>query len=140
MARARAALGAPGRLSPTSRAQSVRSNLPFVVTYQDALDALGDPTRRAVVERLSRGPASVAEVAADLPVSRPAVSQHLKVLHAAGLVAFETVGTRNLYRLDAGGFEALRGWLDGFWTDVLGAFAGHADRTGGSESTDQGES
>ncbi|SKC50325.1 ArsR/SmtB family transcription factor [Krasilnikoviella flava] len=100
-----------------------------MATYHDVLDALGDPTRRAVVERLAAGPASVAEVAAALPVSRPAVSQHLKVLHAAGLVAFEPAGTRHLYRLEATGFEALRGWLDGYWSGVLGAFAAHADRT-----------
>lgn len=111
-----------------------------MTTYQQALDALGDPTRRAVVERLALGPASVAQLAADLPVSRPAVSQHLKVLHAAGLVAFEAAGTRHLYRLEAAGFEALRGWLDGFWTDVVGAFAAHADRPGGTGAAAEGGS
>ncbi len=97
-------------------------------TYQQVLDALGDPTRRAVVERLARGPASVAQLADGLPVSRPAVSQHLRVLLAAGLVTYDAVGTRNVYRLDRPGFDALRAWLDGFWTDVLEAFGDYAGR------------
>jgi DNA-binding transcriptional ArsR family regulator len=99
-----------------------------VGTYHATLDALGDPTRRAIVERLARGPAPVAQLAQGLPVSRPAVSQHLRVLLDAGLVAYETVGTRNVYRLDRAGFEALRGWLDGFWGDVLDAFEEYADK------------
>ncbi|MGW8568378.1 ArsR/SmtB family transcription factor [Isoptericola sp. NPDC055881] len=103
----------------------------MATSHDGVLDALGDPTRRAVVRRLAAGPASVALLAADLPVSRPAVSQHLRVLHAAGLVAFDTVGTRHVYRLEPSGFEVLRGWLDGFWSEVLGAFAAHADARGG---------
>ncbi|AEG43560.1 helix-turn-helix transcriptional regulator [Isoptericola variabilis] len=97
-------------------------------TYQEALDALGDPTRRALVERLVRGPAPVSRLADGLPVSRPAVSQHLRVLRDAGLVAYETVGTRHVYRLDRAGFDALRAWLDGFWNDVLEAFEDYAGR------------
>ncbi len=111
--------------APWSRG-SVSGNLPFVGTYQEALDALGDPTRRAIVERLARGPAAVALLAEGLPVSRPAVSQHLRVLLDAGLVSYDAVGTRNVYRLDRAGFDALRAWLDGFWTDVLGAFEDYA--------------
>jgi DNA-binding transcriptional ArsR family regulator len=94
-----------------------------VVTNGHPLDALGDPTRRSVFELLRRGPRSVGDLAAELPVSRPAVSQHLKVLHDAGLVAFTSRGTRNVYHLDPGGLEPLRGWLDGFWQDALDRFA-----------------
>jgi DNA-binding transcriptional ArsR family regulator len=87
-----------------------------------ALNVLGDPTRRAVFERLRRGPASVGEVAADLPVSRPAVSQHLKVLKLARLVADRSDGTRRIYHIDPDGLGELRRWLDQFWDDALDAF------------------
>ena len=87
-----------------------------------ALTALADPTRRAVFERVGRSPAAVGEIAAGLPVSRPAVSQHLKVLKEAGLVTETPHGTRRIYRLDRGGIGALRDWLDQFWAGQLGAF------------------
>ena len=92
-----------------------------------AFAALADPTRRAVFERLARGPASVGEVAEGLPVSRPAVSQHLKVLKAAGLVDDQAEGTRRVYRLDPRGIGALRDWLDSHWARALDAFQAYAD-------------
>lgn len=99
------------------------------MTYGMALTALADPTRRAVFERLRAGPVSVTDIAADLPVSRPAVSQHLKVLKDAGLVRDEADGTRRLYEVDASGIEELRDWLDTFWEDALEAFKAEAERT-----------
>lgn len=93
-----------------------------------ALNALADPTRRAVFERLREGPVSVGEIAADLPVSRPAVSQHLKVLKEAGLVRDEADGTRRLYTLDPNGLGELRSWLDRFWDDALQAFKAEVER------------
>jgi len=84
--------------------------------------ALADPTRRAVFERLRMGPASVGEVAAVLPVSRPAVSQHLKALKVAGLVVDHAEGTRRVYHIDPHGLGELRRWLDGFWEDALESF------------------
>ena len=86
------------------------------------LDALGDRTRRAIVERLADHPAAVGELAAGLPVTRPAVSQHLKVLKDAGLVVAERVGTRRIYRIDPTGADALRAYLDRFWGDALRSF------------------
>ncbi len=86
------------------------------------LDALGDATRRAIFERLARGPRSVAELANGLPVTRPAVSQHLKVLKEARLVRVRSEGTRNYYEVDAAGLEAVRKWLDRFWDRALVAF------------------
>jgi len=90
--------------------------------------ALGDPTRRAIFERLAERPWSVGELAEDLPVTRPAVSQHLKVLKDAGLVVDTAVGTRRLYRVDPAGLEALRAYLDGFWNRALLAFKDAAER------------
>jgi DNA-binding transcriptional ArsR family regulator len=98
-----------------------------VVTYGVALEALGDPTRRRIFEELRAGPVAVGALADRLPVSRPAVSQHLKVLKDAGLVQEQRAGTRRLYRADPRGLEELRAWLDGMWTDVLDAFAEAAD-------------
>lgn len=93
------------------------------------LDALGDPTRRRIVELLATvGPLSVGELAERMPVSRPAVSQHLRVLAGSGLVAHEARGTRNIYRLDDRGAAALRGWLDEFWSAALTRFAEAAER------------
>lgn len=92
------------------------------MTYGNALAALADPTRRAVFERLRDGPASVGAVAAGLPVSRPAVSQHLKALKVAGLVADRPDGTRRIYYIDPDGLGELRRWLDQFWDDALQAF------------------
>jgi DNA-binding transcriptional ArsR family regulator len=101
----------------------VSINLPLVDTYQTRqLDAIGDVTRRALLERLRRGPLPVGELARGLPVSRPAVSQHLRVLKQAHLVKCETAGTRNYYRLDPRGFAALRSYFDRFWGEALEAF------------------
>jgi DNA-binding transcriptional ArsR family regulator len=90
-----------------------------VETYEVVLDALADPTRRRILTSLRGSPRSVAEIAHELPVSRPAVSQHLKVLRDCGLVTYETVGTRNLYRVDLAGMHALRAWMDEFWDTAL---------------------
>jgi DNA-binding transcriptional ArsR family regulator len=98
------------------------------MTYANAFSALGDPTRRAVFEQLRGGPASVGAIAERLPVSRPAVSQHLKILKAAGLVADEALGTRRLYSVDARGLAEIRGWLERFWDDQLAAFKAEAER------------
>jgi DNA-binding transcriptional ArsR family regulator len=87
-----------------------------------ALSALGDPTRRAIFERLGDRPSAVVDLAADLPVSRPAVSQHLRVLKEAGLVRDVQVGTRRIYSLDPEGIEALRDYLDRFWNTALRSF------------------
>ncbi len=95
----------------------------------NALAALADPTRRDVFEGLRHGPQSVGELAAKLPVSRPAVSQHLKVLKQAGLVTDEAQGTRRVYQIDPRGLGPLRQWLDGFWSDALAAFAEAANAT-----------
>jgi DNA-binding transcriptional ArsR family regulator len=92
--------------------------------YALALDALGDPTRRQIVESLrAAGPLPVGSIAAALPVGRPAVSKHLKVLEGAGLVTHHSVGTRNLYALAPEGFTALQQWLVGMWDTALAAFA-----------------
>jgi DNA-binding transcriptional ArsR family regulator len=94
-----------------------------VVTYQSPqLEALGENTRRAIVERLRHGPLPVGELARGLPVSRPAVSQHLRVLKAARLVRDRAAGTRRFYELDPRGFEKLRSYLDSFWDEALEAF------------------
>lgn len=92
-------------------------------TYEAVLDALGDRTRRHIVEYLRGGPSSVGELAARLPVSRPAVSQHLTVLRRSGLVRYDERGTRNIYRLDPAGLDGLRAWLDGFWQTALDSYA-----------------
>jgi DNA-binding transcriptional ArsR family regulator len=92
------------------------------------MSALGDPTRRAIFERLADGPLPVGEIARGLPVSRPAVSQHLKVLKAAGLVIDQADGTRRLYRIDPAGVGALRAYFDGFWNQALAAFKTAAER------------
>jgi DNA-binding transcriptional ArsR family regulator len=101
-----------------------------VPTYRNGFDALGDPTRRAIFERLARGPTAVGELAQELPVSRPAVSQHLRVLKRAGLVSDQREGSRRLYEVDLDGVEALRTYLDSFWTDALAAFRNAAERKG----------
>jgi len=99
------------------------------MAYGMSLTALADPTRRAVFERLRSGPMSVTDIAAELPVSRPAVSQHLKVLKDAGLVRDEADGARRLYEVDTRGIEELREWLDLFWDDALEAFKAEAERS-----------
>src|SRR5688500_13389432 len=104
------------------------------MTYQDrVLDALGDRTRRAVFKRLRGGARSVGEIAEGMDVSRPAVSQHLRVLRAARLVTYRAEGTRRLYAVDPKGIEALRDWLDGFWDQALGAFKEAAEREAAKE-------
>ena len=95
-----------------------------------AFAALADPTRREVFERLAAGGRSVGELAEGLPVSRPAVSQHLKVLKEAGLVTDEADGTRRVYHIDPNGLGALRAWLDQFWGMALEAFKAEAERQG----------
>lgn len=116
----------------------VSANLPFVETYQSsALDALGDPTRRAIFERLGRGPCAVGELAHELPVSRPAVSQHLKVLEQAGLVVHRAAGTRRIYRLDPTGIDGLRGYFQQFWTQALTAFKDTTERPDSDHEEDE---
>jgi DNA-binding transcriptional ArsR family regulator len=101
-----------------------------VTTYGSAaLIALGDPSRQAIVERLAEGPLAVSELAAQLPISRPAVSQHLKVLTEAGVVSVEAVGTRRVYHLDLAAITAIRVYLDGFWKHALTSFAAVAEDT-----------
>jgi len=97
------------------------------MAYGNALAALADPTRRAVFERLRSGPRSVKALAHGMPVSRPAVSQHLKVLKEAGLVADRPEGNRRVYYVDPDGLGALRGWLDQFWDAALAAFQAEAE-------------
>jgi DNA-binding transcriptional ArsR family regulator len=96
----------------------------------DAFSALGDPTRRAIFERLARGPLAVGELADEFPVSRPAVSQHLRVLKEAGLVVDTRDGNRRIYQVDPQGVEAMRVYFDSFWSDALGAFKRAAERKG----------
>jgi DNA-binding transcriptional ArsR family regulator len=104
------------------------------VTHTDrVLDALGDGTRRAIFKRLRAGARSVGDIAAGMDVSRPAVSQHLRVLKEARLVTDRAEGTRRLYAIDPRGIEALRGWLDGFWDDTLAAFKEAAENEAAKE-------
>jgi DNA-binding transcriptional ArsR family regulator len=103
------------------------------MAYDTALAALADPTRRRVFERLKSGPMPVGTLARGMPVSRPAVSQHLKVLKAAGLVADRPEGTRRVYYIDPYGLGALRGWLDQFWDQALAAFQVEAEAAAGHE-------
>src|SRR4249920_25017 len=98
------------------------------MTYGNALSALADPTRRRIFERLKSGPKAVGTIARGLPVSRPAVSQHLKVLKEAGLVADRPEGTRRVYYIDPDGLGALRRWLDQFWDEALAAFQAEVER------------
>jgi DNA-binding transcriptional ArsR family regulator len=100
-----------------------------VVTYQaDGWTALGDPTRRAIFARLAEHPRAVGELASELPVSRPAVSQHLKVLKEAGLVVDRPAGNRRIYRLDPTGVEVLRAQLDSFWNQALATYKALAEQ------------
>ena len=100
------------------------------VAHENAFVALADPTRRRVFEKLSSGPKPVGEIAHGLPVSRPAVSQHLRVLKEAGLVADRAEGTRRVYAIDPQGLGALRKWLDQFWDAALQAYAEEVERSG----------
>jgi DNA-binding transcriptional ArsR family regulator len=97
------------------------------MAYQDGWTALGDPTRRAIFERLAERPQAVGELAGRLPVSRPAVSQHLKVLKEAGLVTDRAVGNRRIYELNPDGLGALRSYLDRFWRSSMAAFKSAAE-------------
>lgn len=110
---------------------TVSVSLRFVTTYLAArqLDALGDPTRRAIFERLADGPLPVVEITRTLSVSRPAVSQHLKVLKDVGLVAGRAEGTRRLYSIDRAGLAVVRAYFDRFWDDALEAFRRTAEQT-----------
>lgn len=92
------------------------------MAYAKALDCLGDPTRRMVFERLRAGPLSVGEIARDMPVSRPAVSQHLAHLKEAGLVVDRPIGNRRVYYVDPRGLSAVRDWFDQFWDQALASF------------------
>jgi DNA-binding transcriptional ArsR family regulator len=104
-----------------------------VINAERTLDALGDPTRRLVFKRLREGGRSVTDIAKGLAVSRPAVSQHLKVLKAAGLAVVRVEGRRRLYAVDTRGIEALRNWLDGFWDKALVAFKDAAEQEAAKE-------
>jgi len=98
------------------------------MAYAAALAALADPTRRSVLERLRSGPKAVGAIARGMPVSRPAVSQHLKVLKRAELVSDRQEGTRRVYYIDPQGLGALRDWLDQFWDQALAAFQAEMER------------
>ena len=98
------------------------------MAYQAAFLALADPTRRQVFEELRRGPRSVGKIAARMPVSRPAVSQHLGVLKKAGLVVDRAEGTRRVYCIDPNGLAAIRIWLDQFWNEALEAFQAELEK------------
>lgn len=101
------------------------------MTYALAIQALGDPTRRSIFERLRNGPRAVGELARELPVSRPAVSQHLRVLKEAGLVTEQRNGTRRIYGVDAASVAELRDYFDGFWSDALESFKRAAEQEQG---------
>src|SRR5665213_1779631 len=103
------------------------------MAYGHSLTALADPTRRQVFESLRAGGRAVGRIAADLPVSRPAVSQHLKILKEAGLVREERDGTRRIYEIDPKGLSQLRRWLDGFWNDALDAFKTEVEKDEGKK-------
>lgn len=98
------------------------------MTYQDVLSALVDPTRRNILESLREDARTVGQIASEQPVSRPAVSQHLKVLQDAGLVNVETTGTRRFYSIRREGLAELRTYLDGYWSDVLCAYGAEIER------------
>lgn len=94
-----------------------------------AFNALGDPTRRSIFEKLKRGPLSVVYIAEGMDVTRPAVSQHLKVLREAKLIRMKTIGNRNIYELNQEGIIAMRNYLDKFWDDALANFKALAEQT-----------
>jgi len=104
-----------------------------MANLDNALAALVDPTRRQIFERLRNGPLPVGHVAAGLPVTRPAVSQHLKVLKAAGLVRARADGTRRVYAIDPQGLGPMRVWLDQFWAEALSSFAAAVGQEEGKE-------
>jgi DNA-binding transcriptional ArsR family regulator len=100
------------------------------MAYASALDALGDATRREIMDRLRAGPRAVGEIAAGLPISRPAVSQHLRVLREAGLVTERRDGTRRLYRIEPRALADLRAYFDSFWEQALAGFKAAAEHGG----------
>jgi DNA-binding transcriptional ArsR family regulator len=110
------------------------------MTYANAITALSDPTRRAVLEQLRAGPRAVGEIAARLPVSRPAVSQHLRVLKDAGLVRDRAEGTRRLYSVNGDGLAELRAYVNGFWDEALAAYeaAANSETEGDDDGADRG--
>jgi DNA-binding transcriptional ArsR family regulator len=110
----------------------VRLDLPFVATNERRLEVLADPSRRSIVERLATGPSAVGELARQLSISRPAVSQHLKVLKDAGLVTDRPRGTRRMYQVDPDGLRAVRTYLDGLWQDALQSFQAAAEQHEGT--------
>jgi DNA-binding transcriptional ArsR family regulator len=99
------------------------------MSYQDTLLALSDPTRRRILDELRDGPLAVGRIADRLPVSRPAVSRHLRVLESAALVRHDEQGTRRLYDVDPQGVTALREWLDSWWDEPLRRYAAHVKET-----------
>jgi len=103
------------------------------MAYEEALSAIDDPTRRVLLERLTTGPRSVGELAEGLPMSRPAVSQHLRVLRQAQLVSERREGTKRVYRLDPKGLKELRTYFDDFWQRAMTDFKQAADREDGGE-------
>ncbi len=107
--------------------------------YDKALEALADPTRRALFERLGKTPSSVGELAAAFPISQPAVSQHLRVLREAELVRVTKEGTRRIYCVNTQGLAALRTYLDSFWQDVLTTFEESASKHSGGTRNDSTE-
>jgi DNA-binding transcriptional ArsR family regulator len=107
------------------------------MAYGEAIAALADPTRRTVFERLREGPRPVGEIARGMPVSRPAVSQHLRVLKAAGLVRERREGTRNYYSVDGDALAELREYFEDFWEEALAAFKEAAEKGAEDESTDE---
>jgi DNA-binding transcriptional ArsR family regulator len=96
--------------------------------YEAALEILADPTRRTIVERLRSGPLPVGRIAEGLPISRPAVSKHLRLMKEAGVVLMREEGTRNLYELDLRAIDQVRRYLDGFWEDALARFKTEAEK------------
>ena len=110
--------------------RTVSQVLPLSEAEEALLDALGDRTRRLILQQLRGGPKPVVEIARGLPVSRPAVSQHLKVLKSAGLVVDRRDGNRRIYAVDPDALTTLRGFLESFWRDALSRFAGAAARSG----------
>ncbi len=97
------------------------------MAYIDPFSAIADPTRRQILTRLRAGPETVGKLAENIPVSRPAVSQHLKVLREAGLVSVTPQGTANIYALNKDGFVEILRWIDAMWSDALGAFTEHVE-------------
>lgn len=120
------------------KAATVRLTLPFVAAYRaariDPWAALGDPTRKAIFERVVDRPRAVVELAGELPVSRPAVSQHLRVLKDAGLVTDQPVGTRRIYRVAPDGLALLRADLERFWGKTLAAYKAAAEQSLGEDT------